>query len=96
MIHYRRILELHNEGISLRGIAASTGNYCQKVTEIIQLAKKKGLSCPLEDEMTNQWIEDFIFPEKALEASGRHPLNFDRIHAELSKPNVTLSPSSRI
>jgi transposase len=91
MIHYRRILELHDEGISFRSIAASTGNSRQKVTEIIQLAEKKGLSCPLEDEMTNQWIEDFLFPEKAFEASGRQPMNFDWIHAELSKPNVTLS-----
>jgi hypothetical protein len=48
MIHYRRILELHDEGISFRSIAASTGNSRQKVTEIIQLAEKKGLSCPLE------------------------------------------------
>ncbi|GEB78528.1 IS21 family transposase [Sporolactobacillus inulinus] len=91
MIHYQRILELHDEGISFRGIAASTGNSRQKVTEIIQRAEKKGLTCPLEEEMTNQWIEDFLFPEKALEASGRQPLNFDWIHGELSKPNVTLS-----
>ncbi|MEB7431005.1 hypothetical protein NEN51_13195 [Enterococcus lactis] len=47
MIHYRKILELHDEGISLRGIAASTGNSRQKVTEVIQLAEKKGLMCPL-------------------------------------------------
>ena len=46
MIHYRKILELHDEGISLRGIAASTGNSRQKVTEVIQLAEKKGLMCP--------------------------------------------------
>jgi hypothetical protein len=91
MIHYRKILELHDEGISLRGIAASTGNSRQKVTDIIGLAEKKGLVCPLEEEMTDKWIEEFLFPEKTLEASGRHPLNFDYIHEELAKPNVTLS-----
>jgi hypothetical protein len=42
MIHYRKILELHDEGISLRGIASSTGHSRQKVTEIIDLSKKKG------------------------------------------------------
>ena len=47
MIHYRKILELHDEGISLRGIAASTGNSRQKVTEILAIAEKKGLVCPL-------------------------------------------------
>jgi transposase len=91
MIHYRKILELHDEGISLRGIAASTGNSRQKVTDIIGLAEKKGLVCPLEEEMTDKWIEEFLFPEKTLEASGRHPLNFDYIHEELAKPNITLS-----
>ncbi|WP_268927057.1 MULTISPECIES: hypothetical protein [Niallia] len=39
---------------SLRGIAASTGNSRQKVTEIIHLAKKKGLVCPLDEEMTDK------------------------------------------
>lgn len=91
MIHYRKILELHDEGISLRGIAASTGNSRQKVTEVIHIAEKKGLVCPLEKEMTDQWIEGFLFPEKSLEASGRQPLNFDYIHEELAKPNMTLS-----
>lgn len=91
MIHYRKILELNDEGISLRGIAASTGNSRPKVTEIIRLAEKKGLVCPLEEEMTDRWIEEFLFPEKTLEGSGRQPLKFDYIHEELAKPNVTLS-----
>lgn len=91
MIHYRKILEQHDEGISLRGIAASTGHSRQKVTEVIVLAEKKGLICPLEEEMTDKWIEEFLFPEKALEASGRQTLDFEYIHEELAKPNVTLS-----
>lgn len=91
MIRYRKILELKNEGISLRGISASTGNSCQKVTEVLTIADQKGLECPLEEEMTAQWIEEFLFPEKTLEGSGRHPLDFERIHKELAKPNITLS-----
>ena len=74
MIRYRKILELHDEGISLRGIAASTGNSRQKVTEIIGLAKKKGLVCPLEEEMTDKWIEEFLFPENI--PPGRFPWFF--------------------
>ncbi|REB05620.1 IS21 family transposase [Sporosarcina sp. BI001-red] len=91
MIQYRKILELQDEGISLRGISASTGNSRQKVTEVLTTADQKGLICPLEEEMTDQWIEEFLFPEKTLEGSGRHPLDFERIHKELGKPNVTLS-----
>lgn len=91
MIQYRRILELQDEGISLRGIAASTGHSRQIVTEVIQLAQKKSLTCPLDEEMTDRWIEDFLFPEKTMEASGRQPIDFEYIHKELAKPNVTLS-----
>ncbi|WP_347568876.1 IS21 family transposase [Evansella sp. AB-P1] len=83
---------LHDEGISLRGIAASTGHSRQKVTEVIDLAEKKGLVFPLEEElMMDKWNDEFLFPEKSLEASGRQALNFDYIHEELAKPNVTLS-----
>ena len=35
------------------------------------MVERKGLFCPLDDEMTDQWIEEFLFPEKALEFSGR-------------------------
>ncbi|WP_255259829.1 hypothetical protein [Lentibacillus sp. CBA3610] len=85
MIHYRKILELHDEGISLRGISVSTGNSRQKVTEVIELAKKKGVMCPLEEEMSDQWLEEFLYPETTLEASG--PKAIDRIyHKELAKP----------
>lgn len=34
MFRYRRILEMHSEGISIRSIAASTGNSRQKITEV--------------------------------------------------------------
>lgn len=91
MIQYRKILELHDEGISLRGISTSTSNSWQKVTEVIESAKKKGLTCPLDEEMNDKWIEEFLFPEKSLEASGRQPIDFEYIHKELAKPNVTLS-----
>lgn len=90
MIHYRRILELHGEGLSLRAIAASTGHARQIITEVVQMAEKKGLGYPLDEKMNNQWIEDFLFPEKSMKASVRQPIDFDYIHKELAKPNVTL------
>lgn len=47
--------------------------------------------CPLDEEMDDKWIEEFLFPEKSMEASGRQPLDFEYIHKELAKPNITLS-----
>ena len=43
MIQYRKILEMAQEGLSLRTVSASTGHGRPKVTEILQLAKEKGL-----------------------------------------------------
>src|SRR5690625_3501742 len=63
----------------------------QRITETIRLAKEKGLVCPLDEEMTDKWIEEFLFPEKSFEGSGRQPLDFEYIHRELAKPNVNLS-----
>ena len=44
MIQYRKILELAHDGLSLRTVSASTGHGRPKVTEILQLANKKGLN----------------------------------------------------
>src|SRR5699024_6870128 len=89
MYPYQKILELHAENVSLRSIAMITSR--QKITEIVELAKKKGVKIPLEEEMTDPWLEDFLYPEKKQEASGRHLMGFEYIHQELAKPNITLT-----
>jgi hypothetical protein len=48
LIHYRNILELNDEGTSLRGISARNGHSCRKVTEVIVIAVRKGVTCPLD------------------------------------------------
>ncbi|MBB6448747.1 hypothetical protein HNR44_000696 [Geomicrobium halophilum] len=75
---------------SLRSIAAMTRHSRQKVTEVIRLAEKRGLKCPLDEDMTDAWIEDFLYPEKKLEASVRQVIDVDYLHEELAKPHVTL------
>lgn len=91
MYPYRKILELHADNVSLRSIALMTQHSRQKVTEIIELAKQKGVKIPLEEEMTDPWLEDFLYPEKKQETSGRHLMDFEYIHKELARPNVTLT-----
>ncbi|WP_066190776.1 helix-turn-helix domain-containing protein [Gracilibacillus timonensis] len=91
MFPYRQMLKLYDEERSLRNIAAMTRHSRQKVTEVIRLAEKRGLKCPLDEEMTDAWIEDFLYPEKKLEASGRYMIDFDYLHQELAKPHVTLT-----
>ena len=56
MLRYSSILKLKEQGLSLRSIAASTGNSRQKVTEVIERATDKGLIGPFDDDMTDKWI----------------------------------------
>ena len=83
MFRYRRILEMHSEGISIRSIAASTGNSRQKITEVIRKAEEKGITRALSEEMTDQWLGEFLFPEKQLEANNE--LLNDHIKLEINK-----------
>ncbi len=91
MFPYRKILELHGDHVSLRNIAKVVQHSRQKVTEVIKTAERKGVKLPLSEEMTDKWLEDFLFPEKRQEASGRHIMDFERVHTDLAKPNVTLT-----
>src|SRR5699024_9710387 len=91
MYPYRKILELYADKVSFRSIALMTQHSRQKVTEIIELAKQKGVKVPPEEEMTDPWLEDFLYPKKKQEASGRYLMDCEYIHKELAKPNVTLT-----
>ncbi|NLJ19362.1 MAG: integrase [Globicatella sulfidifaciens] len=51
--------------MSLRSIVMITQHSRQKFTEIVELAKRKGVEIPLEEEMTDPWLEDFLYPEKS-------------------------------
>ncbi len=84
-------MELHGDNVSLRRISRMVQHSRQKVTEVIQLAEKKGVKVPLSEEIDDPWLEDFLFPEKKQEASGRYLMNFDQVHTDLAKPNVTLT-----
>ncbi|WP_245249658.1 hypothetical protein [Vagococcus allomyrinae] len=84
MIQYRKILELYLSNIAQRTISSSTGNARQTVSDVIKQAKMKGLE-ELTDAMTDQWFEDFLFPEKQALEKGYFPINWDEIHQELMK-----------
>lgn len=90
MFQYRKILQMHNEEFSLRSIASATGHSRQKVTEIVEKAKERDFLDSLTDEMTDNWLEEFLFPEKIMEGSGYRPMDFEYIHKELAKKNVNL------
>lgn len=91
MIHCRRILELHFKGTSQRTISSSVGHSRQTVSDVIKKAKHLDL-VELTDEMTNQWLAEFLFPKKEAIAivKGYFPVDWEEVHRELQKKNMTL------
>ncbi|MFC7393363.1 IS21 family transposase [Scopulibacillus cellulosilyticus] len=90
MVNYRKILEMYFEGVSQRTISSSTGHSRNSVSEVVQRAKKLGVES-LSDTMTNSWLETFLFPEKQAIEKGYFPIDWEEVHKELQKKNVTLS-----
>lgn len=90
MVNCRRILELHMEGISQRTISSSTGHSRNTVSEVIQRARQRGID-KLNDTMTNHWLEVFLFPEKQAMERGYFPVDWEKVHKELQRKNVTLT-----
>lgn len=89
MIQYRKILELHFNNVSQRTISTSVGSSRNTVSDITKRAKKLGLE-QLTDNMNNHWLEEFLFPEKQAIEKGFSPPDWENIHKELQKKNVTL------
>ncbi|MFL2100938.1 IS21 family transposase [Desemzia sp. FAM 23991] len=89
MIQYRKILELHFNDVSQRTISTSVGSSRNTVSDITKRAKKLGLE-RLTDNMNNQWLEEFLFPEKQAIEKGFFPPNWEKIHKELQKKNISL------
>lgn len=89
LIDGRKILELHFDGVSQRTISASTGHSRNTVSDVIQRATERGIDS-LEDRMTKKWLYEFLFPEREPMEKGYHPVDFEMIHKELQKKNVTL------
>ena len=89
MIQYRKILELHFNDVSQCTISTSVGSSRNTVSDITKRAKKLGLE-RLTDNMNNHWLEEFLFPEKQAIEKGFSPPNWEKVHKELQKKNVTL------
>ncbi|WP_147533024.1 IS21 family transposase [Bacillus marasmi] len=90
MVNCRKILELYFEGVSQRTISSSTGHSRNTVSEVVHRARKLGID-NLNDTMTNRWLEVYLFPEKQAVEKGYYPVDWEEVHKELQKKNVTLT-----
>lgn len=89
MIQYRKILELYFNGVSQRTISTSVGSARNTVSDVIQRAKKRGF-VEWTEEYTDPWLETFLFPEKQAVEKGYAPPDWEFVHKELQKKNMTL------
>lgn len=90
MTNYREILRLHMQGISGRGIAASLSCSRNTVANVIQKAVEFNLEWPLPETLTNQEIEEQLFPSDKSVTVYENP-DYEHVHKELAKSGVTLS-----
>lgn len=90
MIKYRKILELHFQGLSNRTISSSTGSSRNTVSDVIKRARSKDLA-HLTATMSDQWLVETLFPEKQATEKGYHPPDWEWVHKELQKKHMTLT-----
>ena len=91
MIDYRNILRLYNEGHSQRAMEREL--YCSRhtISNVLDKAKKAGISWPLGDDVTNEMIQELLFPGQYVLACPYTQPDFPEIHKELAKKGVTLT-----
>ena len=91
MIDYRNILRLHSEGHSQRTMEREL--YCSRhtISDVLDKAKKAGISWPLGEDVTNEMIQELLYPGKYALACPYTQPDFPEIHRELAKKGVTLT-----
>ena len=91
MANYREILRLHSPGNSQRSIAREVQSSRDTVSDVIKAANAAGIAWPLDDDVTNEDIQDILFPGRDAYASPYTVPDYQWIHAELAKKGVTLT-----
>ncbi len=89
MTNYREILRLKALGLSQDKIAAGSGSSKKTVNKVVNAAKEKNISWPLDNNMTEAVLVKTLFPEeeKSVESTRRMP-NFAYIRKELLRNGV--------
>lgn len=91
MVNYREILRLTSLGYSQRQIAASVHSSRSTISEVQALARKVGLTLPLDDSITNEVLLKTFYPERITATNPRVEPDYSYIHKELAKSGVNLS-----
>ena len=91
MTNYRKILELYSQGYSQRSIESSVRNSHQTVRAVIDQAAKLNVTRPLEEDVTNEMLDELFYGKRTNDPSPYAVIDFDYIQRKLSKKGVTLT-----
>ena len=62
MVNYRKILQLDaDKNVSVRDLLSSAHCSYHSYTSTIEAAKAKGIAWPLDDDVTNEELQEFLF-----------------------------------
>ena len=86
----REVLRLKAGGFSKRRIAASLGVSATAAMECVQRARRAGLTWPLPEELSDDALEQRLYPPPIVKDEQRPLPNWAEIHRELKRPGVTL------
>ena len=87
MTKYREILRLKSLGFSERNIAQSAGVSRNTVSKVLKRADELNLAWPLDFGMTDNALEEIMFPKEKTATNKRMP-DFDYIRKELMRNGV--------
>ena len=91
MTNYRQILDMHSQGFSQRSIEANVHSSHQTVKAVLDRAKELNISCPLDDDITNEELDELFYGKRESSSTPYAVINYEYIHRELSKKGVTIT-----
>ena len=91
MVDYREILRLRSLGNNITQIANAIHSSRHTVRNVEKLADEKGLSWPLEEELSNQKLYELLYPERLEKVQVYMEPDCAYIHGELAKKGVNLT-----
>jgi transposase len=86
----REVLRLKAGGFSKRRIAASLGISATAAMECVRRARRVGLTWPLPEDLSDDALEQCLYPPSTTKDEQRPLPNWAAIHRELKCPGVTL------
>jgi transposase len=90
MRNIREVLRLTAAGMSSRKIAASLSIGATTVIDCLHRARRAGLTWPLPEDLSDDALEQRLYPPPIVKDEQRPLPNWAEIHRELKRPGVTV------